>query len=79
MSIPRDVLERQLGAVHASLAAATAAVEAAMSAAGMIEDEEADDAECKHPAESRRNYSTSGWERWQCGLCGHMHEKPVSQ
>ena len=74
MKIQRVVLERQLSAAHASLAASIAAVEAALAAAGMLEDE-GDEPEvgCRHPAESRKNLSTSGWDRWQCTLCGHVH------
>lgn len=36
-------------------------------------DEEA--GECQHPPESRKNYSTMGSERWQCGVCGYFHEE----
>ena len=42
------------------------------------ESDEEEAGECQHPLESRKNYSTMGAERWQCGVCGYFHEE-VSQ
>ena len=42
------------------------------------ESDEEEAGECQHPPENRKNYSTMGAERWQCGVCGYFHEE-VSQ
>lgn len=39
------------------------------------ESDEEETGECQHPLESRKNYSTMGVERWQCGVCGYFHEE----
>ncbi len=39
------------------------------------ESDEEEAGECQHPTENRKNYSTMGAERWQCGVCGYFHEE----
>jgi len=34
---------------------------------------------CTHPLEARINYSTPGWERWQCKLCGYVYERRLKK
>lgn len=40
----------------------------------LLESEQKDE-ECRHPEEARKDYSTMGITRWQCGKCGFMFEE----
>lgn len=52
---------------------AGAAIEAAFSL--IAKDEPEEPQECQHPQESRKDYSTMGTKRWQCGECGFLYEE----
>lgn len=36
------------------------------------------DQPCQHPEQSRQDLSTMGNKRWQCKLCGFIHEEQLS-
>jgi len=31
--------------------------------------------ECDHPIDKRKDHSTMGTKRWQCGVCGYVYEE----
>jgi rubrerythrin len=50
-------------------------IDAALCILGQEPEEEEEAGECRHPLESRKNYSTMGATRWMCGICGYLHEE----
>lgn len=67
-----NAVTQQLLALRAALESALHQVDAALLI--LCPEAKQEEGECRHPPEKRKNISSMGIPRWQCGICGYIHE-----